>query len=88
MFLTNADNLRMDALLDCLVLFTKRYHKPFTAEALTAGLPIEPGVEAPELFSINKSKGLFSRAASRAGLQSSIIRRPLSQISKLQLPMI
>ncbi|MEJ2413860.1 MAG: type I secretion system permease/ATPase [Sulfurimonas sp.] len=87
MFLTNADNLRMDALLDCLVLFTKRYHKPFTAEALTAGLPIEPGVEAPELFSINKSKGLFSRAASRAGLQSSIIRRPLSQISKLQLPM-
>jgi ATP-binding cassette, subfamily C, bacterial LapB len=88
MFLTNADNLRMDALLDCLVLFTKRYHKPFTAEALTAGLPIEPGAEAPELFSINKSKGLFSRAASRAGLQSSIIRRPLSQISKLQLPMI
>ena len=88
MFLTNAENLRMDALLDCLVLFTKRYHKPFTAEALTAGLPIEPGAEAPELFSINKSKGLFSRAASRAGLQSSIIRRPLSQISKLQLPMI
>ncbi|WP_428738474.1 type I secretion system permease/ATPase [Sulfurimonas sp.] len=88
MFLTNADNLRMDALLDCLVLFTKRYHKPFTAAALTAGLPIEPGMETPELFSINKSKGLFSRAASRAGLQSSIIRRPLSQISKLQLPMI
>ncbi|WP_324172707.1 type I secretion system permease/ATPase [Sulfurimonas sp.] len=88
MLITNADNLRMDALLDCLVLFTKLYHKPFSAEALTAGLPIEPGAEAPELFSINNAKGLFSRAARKAGLKSSLIKRPLSQISPLQLPMI
>jgi len=88
MLITSADNLRMDALLDCLVLFTKLYHKPFSAEALTAGLPIEPGADSPELFSINNAKGLFSRAASRAGLKSSIIRRPISQISPLQLPMI
>ena len=88
MFITSANNLRFDALLDALVLFTKLYHKPFSAEALTAGLPIEPGAEAPELFSINNSKGLFSRAAAKAGLKSSIIKRPLSQISPLQLPMI
>ena len=88
MLITNADNLRMDALLDCLVLFTKLYHKPFSAEALTAGLPVEPGAESPELFSINNAKGLFSRAAAKAGLKSSLIRRPLSQISPLQLPMI
>ena len=88
MLITNADNLRMDALLDCLVLFTKLYHRHFSAEALTAGLPIEPGVESPELFSINNAKGLFSRAAERAGLKSSLIKRPLSQISPLQLPMI
>jgi ATP-binding cassette, subfamily C, bacterial LapB len=88
MLITSADNLRMDALLDCLVLFTKLYHKPFSAEALTAGLPVEPGAESPELFSINNAKGLFSRAAERAGLKSSLIRRPLSQISPLQLPMI
>lgn len=88
MLITSADNLRMDALLDCLVLFTKLYHKPFSAEALTAGLPIEPGVESPELFSINNAKGLFSRAAGRAGLKSSLTRRPLNQISPLQLPMI
>ena len=88
MLITSAENLRMDALLDCLVLFTKLYHKPFSAEALTAGLPIEPGSDAPELFSINNAKGLFSRAAERAGLKSSLIRRPLSQISPLQLPMI
>jgi len=88
MLITSADNLRMDALLDCLVLFTKLYHKPFSADALTAGLPIEPGSESPELFSINNAKGLFSRAAERAGLKSSLIRRPLNQISPLQLPMI
>ena len=88
MLITTADNLRMDALLDCLVLFTKLYHKPYSAEALTAGLPIEPGAESPELFSIDNAKGLFSRAAAKAGLKSSIIKRPLSQISPLQLPMI
>ena len=88
MHITSTDNLRMDSLLDCLVLFTKLYHKPFSAEALTAGLPIEPGKESPELFSINNAKGLFSRAAGRAGLKSSLTRRPLSQISPLQLPMI
>lgn len=82
------ENLRMDSLLDCLVLFTKLYHKPYSAEALTAGLPVEMGKEAPELFSINSSKGLFSRAAERAGLKSSLIKRPLQQISPLQLPMI
>ncbi|MDQ1263889.1 MAG: ATP-binding cassette, subfamily bacterial LapB [Campylobacterota bacterium] len=84
----DTDYLRMDALLDALVLFTKLYHKPFSAEALTAGLPIEPGAHSPELFSINNAKGLFSRAAERAGLKSSIVKRPLSQISPLQLPMI
>lgn len=88
MFLANADNLKMDTLLDCLVLFTKLYHKPFTAEALSAGLPVEIGRENPELFSINNAKGLFSRAAARAGLKSSIVRRPLTQLSPLQLPMI
>jgi len=88
MLITSADNLRMDSLLECLVLFTKLYHKPYSAEALTAGLPIEPGAEAPELFSINNAKGLFSRAAEKAGLKSSLVRRPLSQISPLQLPMI
>jgi ATP-binding cassette subfamily C protein LapB len=88
MLFETADNLKMDSLLDCLVLYTKLYHKPYSAEALTAGLPIELGKETPELFSIRNSKGLFSRAAERAGLKSSIIKRPLKQISKLQLPMI
>lgn len=88
MSLTDAENLKIDALLDCLVLFTKLYHKPFSAEALTAGLPVEYGKESPELFSINNAKGLFSRAAERAGLKSSLVKRPIWQISPLQLPII
>jgi len=88
MLLTSTENLKMDALLDCLVLFTKLYNKPFSAEALTAGLPIEPESDAPELFSIDNAKGLFSRAAEKAGLKSSLVKRHLSQISPLQLPMI
>jgi len=88
MFIESAANLKMDSLMESLVLYTKLYHKPFSAEALSAGLPIEPGQESPELFSINSAKGLFSRAASRAGLKSSLIKRPLDQISPLQLPII
>jgi len=88
MLIAEVDNLKMDSLLDCLVLFTKLYHKPFSAEALSAGLPTKVGEETPELFSINNAKGLFSRAAERAGLKSSLIHRPLSHISQLQLPMI
>lgn len=88
MILESTENLKIDALLDCLVLFTKMYHKPYSAEALTAGLPIEPGNDSPELFSINNAKGLFSRAAAKAGLKSSLVRRSLVQISPLQLPMI
>jgi ATP-binding cassette subfamily C protein LapB len=88
MLITEVDNVKRDDLLQCLVMFTKLYHKPFSAEALTSGLPTEIGAEAPELFSIDKSRGLFSRAAAKAGLISSIVRKPLTQISPLQLPMI
>lgn len=78
----------IDPLLQSLVLFTQLYHKPFTAEALTAGLPIPPSSDAPSLYSLKSSKGLFSRAASRAGLKSTLVKRKLSGISSLQLPMI
>lgn len=88
MLIEETENLKLDSLLNCLVLFTKLYHKPFSAEALTAGLPIKPGEKAPELFSINNAKGLFSRAAEKAGLKSSLVKRSLHQISPLQLPMI
>lgn len=78
----------VDPLLQCLVLFTQIYHKPFTAEALMAGLPTAPWGGALRLFSLKSSKSLFSRAASRAGLKSTLVQRQLSDISPLQLPMI
>jgi len=84
----NDQSIRMETLLDALVLYTERYHKPFSADTLIAGLPIEKGQRAPDLFSINSAKGLFSRAANRAGLNTRLIKRPLGKISPLQLPMI
>jgi ATP-binding cassette subfamily C protein LapB len=78
----------VDPLLQSLVLFTHIYHKPYTAEALMAGLPASPFGGALQLFSLKTSKGLFARAASRAGLKSTLVHRKLSNISPLQLPMI
>ncbi|MDD5052920.1 MAG: type I secretion system permease/ATPase [Sulfuricurvum sp.] len=78
----------VDPLLQCLVLFTQLYHKPYSAEVLMAGLPISPWGGALSLFSLKSSKGLFARAASRAGLKSTLVSRKLHDISPLQLPMI
>lgn len=77
-----------DPLLESLVTFTKIHGRPFSAEALVAGLPIEKGKPAPELFSVKGSKSLFSRAATRAGFQSRIMKVDLEQISPLILPCI
>lgn len=78
----------IDPLLQCLVLFTQLYHKPFSAEALMAGLPLSSNDETQGLYNLKESKGLFARAASRAGLKSTLVTKKLSAISPLQLPMI
>lgn len=77
-----------DPLLECLVIFSKLHNRPISIEALIAGLPVKPGASGPELFSIDSPKGLFSRVANRAGFASRLIRRDLSQISRLLLPCI
>lgn len=78
----------IDPLLGCLVLYTKLYHVPHSAESLIAGLPLQHGQKSPELFSANSSKGLFSRAARKAGLSSRIVKKELGDISPLVLPAI
>lgn len=78
----------IDPLLQCLVLFTKLYHKPYSAEALIAGLPLDPKSGSTHLYNLKSSKALFSRAASRAGLKCTLISRKLSDLSPLQFPMI
>lgn len=78
-----------DPLLSCLVIFTKLYNTPYSAEALTEGLPIEKGIKTLELFSLKQdSKSLFSRAAQRAGFVSSLAKKELKAISPLVMPCI
>ena len=66
-----------DPLLGCLLALTKFEHKPRTADALTAGLPLINNKLTPDLF---------IRAAKRAGLSARIVKRPLDRISNLVLP--
>ena len=44
-----------DSLLKSLVLFTKLFHKPYTAESLVAGLPLENNLSENLLFSKDKN---------------------------------
>ncbi len=83
-------NKHTDPILQCLVIFTKLYNRPFSANALVADLPIEPGRITPKLFSFNAgdSKSAFSRAAKRAGFSSKLVNYSFSDISPLLLPII
>lgn len=74
-----------DSLLEVFVLFTKLFHKPFTKEALLSGLPI---YGSQKLFSLENSKSLFSRVAARAGLKTTLVKKPIKEILNLHLPMI
>ena len=77
-----------DPLLECLVIFAKVNNRPISVESLISGLPVKPGADGPELFSIDNPKGLFSRVASRAGFASRLIHRDLDKLSHLLLPSI
>lgn len=68
-----------DPLLECLIIFTKRYQRSCSRQVLTAGLPLENHCLTPSLF---------VRAATRAGLNSRIVKRPLRKVSALVLPAI
>ncbi|MGB5919317.1 type I secretion system permease/ATPase [Arcobacter sp.] len=85
----NPDNYnKKDSLLESLVLYSKLYYKPYTSEAIMSGLPSSHLSSDKTLFGKNSSRSLFSRAASRAGLKTTLVQRPIVEISKLQLPMI
>ncbi len=77
-----------DPLLECLVIFTKLHHRPFSAESLTAGLPLKNDQTTPELFSLENAKSNFSRAAKRAGFTSKLVKRTLEEIPAMVLPVI
>lgn len=77
-------------LLECLVIFTKLYNRPYSADALVADLPVPAGRTTPKLFSLNQegSKSAFHRAAQRAGFSSKLVNYSLKDISPLLLPII
>jgi ATP-binding cassette subfamily C protein LapB len=79
-----------DPILECLVIFTKLYNRPYSAEALISDLPVEPGRVTPKLFSLDSrdSKSAFFRAAKRAGFSSKLVHRSFKEISPLLLPII
>ena len=82
-------SVKEDSLLDALVLYTKLFHKPFSADALLSGLPVYNKDGNSKLFSIDtKSKSLFSRVATRAGLKSTLVKREIPAMLQLHLPMI
>ena len=77
-------------LLESLVIFTKLYNRPYSADALIADLPIPPGRTTPRLFSLDAkgSKSAFHRAAARAGFSSKLVDYSFKDISPLLLPVI
>ena len=68
-----------DPLLASLVHVTGLLGRPWSAEALSAGLPVPETGLTPELF---------VRAAARAGLTARVIARPLAEIPSLVLPVV
>ncbi|MDM8558659.1 type I secretion system permease/ATPase [Candidatus Parabeggiatoa sp. HSG14] len=82
-FSTNAwqDNTATfdDPLLQCLVILTKLLNKPFSADALKAGLPLVNNRFTPELF---------IRAAKRAQLSARLVKHSLPQLTELVLPAV
>lgn len=77
-----------DAILDCLALFCKMNGRPYSKDSLIAGLPVEEGRNTPILFSKHNSRSLFSRAASKAGFKTRVLRTKLDKINPLLLPCI
>lgn len=66
-------------LLDCLVLLSKYFHNPYTADSIAAGLPITDNAMTPELF---------QRAAKRIGISSRFVKRSLNKIPDMVLPAV
>jgi len=81
-------DISTDPVMQCLVVLTKLNNKPASAEALAHGLPFDPTVEKQRLFSLDKSKSNVSRAAAKAGFQSRLQQRTLSEIPSVVLPVI
>lgn len=66
-------------LLDCLVLLSKYFFNPHTADGIAAGLPITDNAMTP---------ALFQRAAKRIGISSRFVKRSLVKIPDMVMPAV
>lgn len=71
---------QFDNLLECLLIVARLHNRALTREAALAGLPLERRQPL--------SPGLFERAARRAGLGCSIVKRPLRQLNPHLFPAV
>ncbi|NNG03573.1 MAG: type I secretion system permease/ATPase, partial [Inquilinus sp.] len=69
----------LDSLLASLVVLTRHFDRPMSADALISGLPLVDNRLTP---------ALFVRAAARAGLSARLVKRPLAKLSKMVLPTV
>ncbi len=69
----------IDPLMQALVTITRLHNRPFSAESLGAGLPMENG---------RLTTALFVRAADRAGFRARSVQRSLDDIAEHILPVI
>lgn len=71
--------LHDDPLLGCLTILCNLLDRPMSADALTAGLPLDDGHLTPDLF---------ARAAARAGVSARLQKNNLEAITRLTLPCV
>ncbi len=82
------EKLRSEVLLQTLSLFSSRYDRAISPEALLSGLPQDDELKAPNLLSFSQADMLFSRASKKAGYKSKLVKRDLQTILDLHLPII
>jgi len=70
---------RNDILLDCLVELTRIHGRPMTHSALISGLPVDKDGLTPSTF---------SRAASRAGFATKIVKMEIDDLEESLLPAV
>jgi ATP-binding cassette subfamily C protein LapB len=76
---TRKDSLAQDGLLNTLLLLTRLDNKKFTANELTAGLPLRQNHLTPKIF---------PRAAARAGYAAKVARLKLKKLKPSDLPVV
>ena len=82
------EKLRSEVLLQTLSLFSSRYDRAISPEALLSGLPQDDLLRSPNLLSFSQADMLFSRASKSAGYKSKLVNRNLGTILDLHLPII